>query len=54
MIDRIKSFMINLGCLNKCRFSLVVKQMHGKHQRVVQFNHSAPSENLFELFERLI
>jgi len=23
----------------------VVKQMHGKHQRTVQFSHSAPFEN---------
>ena len=33
--------MIKLYCA-KGRFSLVVKQMHGKHQRTVQFSHSAP------------
>ena len=37
------------GMLYLSRFSTVAVQMHGKHQRTVQFCQSAPVGNLSEL-----
>ena len=36
-----------------CRFSIVAIQMHGKHQRTVQFCHSAPERKLSKRIKSL-
>lgn len=45
----IVAFFYEYGMLYLSRFSTVAVQMHGKHQRTVQFCQSAPVGNLSEL-----